>query len=214
MSKTTLYLIRHGESEGNARRAFLGHTDLDITELGHNQAEQTAKYLNGIHADKIYSSDLIRAYNTALHTARKRNMGIIKNSNLREINAGDWENVTFDELMERYHESFVLWRTNVGRAKPDNGESVLDLQTRIISELKKLSAENMGNTIFIFTHATPIRAFRAYCDGCTPDEIKDIPWASNASVTKAEYEDGKFTLISYGESGFMDDMVTTLPHDV
>ncbi len=214
MSKTTLYLIRHGESQGNARRAFLGHTDLDITELGHSQAEQTAKYLKDIHTDKIYSSDLIRAYNTALHTAKIKSMSIIKDSNLREINAGDWENVTFDELMERYHDSFVLWRTNVGRSAPDNGESVLDLQIRIIAELKKLAEENKGKTIFIFTHATPIRTFKAYCDKCTPDEIKDIPWASNASVTKAEYEDGEFNLISYGEDSFMGDMVTALPSNV
>ena len=72
--KTTIYLIRHGESQGNAVRAFLGHTNLDLTKKGHDQAECTAKYLKNIHADVIYSSDLLRAYSTAEHTAKIKGM--------------------------------------------------------------------------------------------------------------------------------------------
>ena len=82
MDKTLLYFIRHGESEANERDAFIGHTDLDLTRLGHQQAQMAAEYLRAIPADVIYASDLKRAYNTAMHTAEIKGMNVIKNENL------------------------------------------------------------------------------------------------------------------------------------
>ena len=63
--KTKIYFIRHGESLGNAARKILGHTDLDLSELGYRQAFATAEHLKDIHIDVIYSSDLMRAMHTA-----------------------------------------------------------------------------------------------------------------------------------------------------
>ena len=66
INDTLIYIIRHGESLGNKNRKFLGHTDLDLTDLGYAQALKTAECLASVPFDRIYSSDLIRAYNTAL----------------------------------------------------------------------------------------------------------------------------------------------------
>lgn len=214
MCKTQLYLIRHGESEGNRRRAFLGHTDLDLTQKGHEQAENTAQYLKDIHADAIYSSDLLRAYNTAMHTARLKGMEIITNKNLREIYAGSWENKTFDELCAEFEEEYGLWKNNIGMARCSGGESVEELKARAVKEIFSIAEENIGKTVFIFTHATPIRAFKAVCDNRKPEEMKDIPWASNASVTRAEYEDGKMRIIEYGTDYFQGESRTRLPKNV
>ena len=71
MGKTRLYMIRHGQSEGNLKNLFLGHTDMDLTELGHLQAEMAAEYLATVPVDVIYASDLKRAFHTALHTSEK-----------------------------------------------------------------------------------------------------------------------------------------------
>lgn len=89
--KTTIYLVRHGQSVGNLRDQFIGHTDVELTDLGRQQAEMTAWYLKGIPADHIYSSDLTRAYETACTTAKVKNMPVIKSTGLREINGGQWE---------------------------------------------------------------------------------------------------------------------------
>jgi broad specificity phosphatase PhoE len=214
--KTTIYLIRHGESQGNAVRAFLGHTNLDLTQKGHDQAECTARYLKNIHADVIYSSDLLRAYNTAKHTADLKGIDIIKNENLREIFAGDWETKKFDDLMVKYPHTYAeLWKNDIGNSRPDNGESVAELKKRISVEITKIVKENTGKTIFIFTHATPIRTFKAFCENKSLDEMNDIPWASNASVSIAEYEDGSFTMINYSIDDFIDDeLITKFPKSV
>lgn len=73
---TILLLVRHGESLGNARREFLGHTNKDLSELGYKQAEKTAEYLSKVKIDAVYSSDLIRAHNTALPHAKLRNLPV------------------------------------------------------------------------------------------------------------------------------------------
>lgn len=214
MSVTHIYLIRHGESQGNKRDAFLGHTDLDLTTKGHQQAEKTAQYLKNIHADAIYSSDLLRAYNTAKHTADLKGMEIIRSKKLREIFAGDWENKEFTTLMKEYNEEYSTWINNIGLARCSNGESVIELQTRIVDEIKRIAKENIGKTVFVFTHATPIRALKAACDGKDAGGIKDIPWASNASVTQLKYADGNLKIEEYSLDSFLGEMKTALPKNV
>lgn len=212
--KTIIYLIRHGESQGNAIKAFLGHTDLDLSEKGHMQAKKTALYLKDIHADVIYASDLKRAYSTALHTAELKNMVIIKNEKLREIYAGEWEGNLFDNLEKEYPQSYSIWRNDIGNARPDGGEAVIELQRRIVNELTKIAKDNIGKTVFVFTHATPIRTFKAFCEKKPTNEMKDIPWASNASVTRAEYNDGSFEVTDYSIDEFLSGIKSVFPSNV
>lgn len=214
MNTTHIYLIRHGESEGNKSNLFLGHTDLDITEKGHAQAEMTAEFLKDIKVDAIYSSDLKRAYNTGLHTAKQKGMEIVKDENLREIFAGEWENRLFEDIVVEYEEDFKVWKKNIGRARCTGGESVEELLERFVSEVKKIAKENEGKTIFIFTHATPIRVLKAALDGLSLDEIQSVPWASNASVTHVVSENGKLKLVDYSIDHFMGDLATFLPKSV
>lgn len=194
---TKIYLIRHGESEANSKHVFIGHTDLDITEKGHLQAEAAAQYLKDIHADVIYSSHLIRAYNTALHTARVKNMDVIKTEKLREIYAGLWETLTMAELDEKYPEDREVWKYNVGMSRPTGGESFIEVRDRIDIALREIAEANEGKSVFCFTHAAVIRSVSAYYMGYPPEETKNIPWGDNASVTELAYENGKFTVVRY-----------------
>ncbi len=214
MSKTTIYLIRHGESQGNQHNLFLGHTDMDITELGHAQAEKAAEFFADIHLDAIYSSDLQRAFHTAEHTAKKKGMEIIKDSGVREVFAGDWEGKSFTELPVLYPEEYAMWKNDVGNAHCVGGESVAQLKERIVAAVERIAAANEGKTIAIFTHATPIRIIKTAWDGLTLDDMKNVPWASNASVTHAEFEDGKFRVVEYSIDHFQGELVTKLPKSV
>ena len=211
---TTVYLIRHGESEANEHNVFLGQGNMDLTAIGKHQAEMAAQYLkNAVKPDFIYSSDLTRAYDTARFTAEKFDMPIIKDTALREINAGYWDKLTFEEIEERYPESFEIWKSDVGSSRCDGGESVGELWDRFISAVTDIAKRHDGATVLIFTHATPIRIFGAFCLGKSLAELKDMPWAANASVTKAEF-DGKFQLSEYSIDYFMGDSVTRLPSGV
>ena len=211
---TKLILIRHGESLGNSTNKFLGHTDLDLSPKGYEQAEFLKKHLLEVHIDKIYSSDLLRAYNTIISTAKEKGISVIKSENLREIYAGDWENLSFDDLCSNFSEDYTLWRENIGFSRCTGGESVEDLQKRIYKELKRICDENPDKTICVATHATSIRSFAAKCLGYPLDKMKDIKWAKNASISIFKYSGDKFEMLEYGNVSHLGDLVTELPKNV
>ena len=210
---TTLYLIRHGESEANERDAFLGHMDLSLTATGRAQAHMTADFLfkNAERPQAIYASDLSRAFFTARCTADMLGIEIVKDRDLREIEAGLWENTPFLTLAETYPESYRIWREDIGRAHPDGGESVKALWERVMRAITRIAEAHEGETVYIFSHGTPIRSFAAHCFGKNSEDLKDVPWPANASVTKATYENGVFSMVEYNRYDFMGEMATVLP---
>lgn len=213
---TTIYMMRHGESEANERDVFLGHGDLKLTQRGREQASMTAAFLkNEIgRPDAVYSSDLLRAYETGKCTADQFDMQVVKDKELREIDAGKWDFLTFSQLENEFAESYYVWTHNIGQARCDGGESVEQLQNRVACAVERIAKRHDNQVVFIFSHATPIRAFAAYCLKKTRDEIKDVPWAANASVTKVTYHEGTFQLEEYSRDDFMGDLVTALPENV
>ncbi len=211
---TKLILIRHGQSLGNLNRRFLGHTDLDLSETGYKQAELINEYFKNIHIDCIYSSDLKRAYNTVLPISKQKNIPIITTENLREIFAGDWENNTIEYIDTNFSKDYDMWKHNIGPAKCTNGERVVDLQKRVYDELERICELNPGKTICVGTHATVIRTFMAKCENKSVEDMKDIPWVVNASVSTFEYENGQFKNLAYGYSEHLGDYLVPFPKNV
>ena len=198
--KTEIYLIRHGQSIANFKHCFLGHGDLDLTETGFLQAKTVAEYLKDVQVDSIYSSDLKRAYHTALPSAALRGMEVIREPLLREIYGGEWENRPYEELLLR--ESFQRWMKNDPDIACDGGESIYELRERVSRKISLLAEENLGKTIFIFSHGTPIRSMKILWDQIPLAESRDVPWPGNASVTRVEYENGKFHILEYARDDF------------
>ena len=167
------------------------------------------------HIDSIYASDLKRAYNTSLPTARAHGIEVIKRKELREVNAGNWENKLFTELIEQYPESYGnTWLNNIGMAHPDGGESVEELRLRVCAEIERIARANDGKTVAIFTHATPIRAFCATVHSLIGPRMHELAWVSNATLTRVKFEDGKFTLTDYGNEEHLGSLITRLPKTV
>ncbi len=212
---TRLVLIRHGQSEANLKSVFAGHTDAPLAELGKAQAEQTAAYVTKQYqVDGVYASDLKRAYATGKAVADCLGQTVIPCEKLREIYAGAWENQPFQALIDSGDENYETWRFDIGRATCTGGESVKELQARIIKEITRIAEENTGRTVVLATHATPIRVFQCHCEHRPIEELKDIPWVSNASVTEAIYENGAFRLVQVGYDAHLEGIKTVLPKNV
>ncbi len=199
---TKVILIRHGHSIANFHRIFAGHLDYDLHESGIAQAKDTAKYIfENYKVDKIYSSDLKRAYNTAKELSVLTGLPIETDKNFRELFVGDLEGKPFKEFEEEYPEDIIIWRNdidNIDFKTRFGGELISELQDRFYNAVEKVSKENDGKTIAIATHATAIRTFIAKVMGTS---VQEYPWPLNASVTVAEYKNGKFELklVSYNE---------------
>ena len=212
---TKLLIIRHGQSQANLDGIFVGHIDSPLSDLGKQQAEITANYIvETFHVDTVYASDLQRAFYTGNAVASKLNLQTIPDAQLREIYAGDWETVKFDDLTANYGEPYQVWLKDIGNAQCPNGESVAQLQERFASALRRIAKEHDGKTVVIGTHATPIRTFMCYCMGVPLNQMKDIPWVSNASVTEVEFEQDTFRIVTPGYDAHLGDLKSALPKNV
>ena len=212
---TTILLIRHGESEANRQNVFAGHFNPDLQHKGILQAELTAKYIaENYKVDKIYSSDLTRAYKTAKSLGDLLGLEVIPDQRLREINAGKWEGEKYLELIDKYPEEFGLWLNDIGRATCPDGETVKQLGERVMEALTEFAKNNDGKTVAIGTHATPIRVTQSIIQTGGLEEMKTIPWVSNASVSVVEYNDGKWTMPVVSEDRHLADLKTELPQNV
>jgi len=213
---TTLIFVRHGNSEANAKRIFAGHYDAELTELGYKQAQCTADYISErFKPDIIYSSDLKRAYATAECISEKCGVKIVKEKNLREISAGKWDGMSFADLPVKYKEDYDVWMYDIGNAVCTGGESVKQLSERVYNAVLKIVSENKGKTVVITTHATPIRCLECMLkNNMELNNMKNINWVSNASVTIVNEDDGKLILKKTGEDAHLDDLKTTLPANV
>jgi len=212
---TEIYLIRHAQSLGNETGRYLGHTNLGLSTLGHNQSLKLKEYLKTLKIDKIYSSSLLRAVQTIQPFADDCGLEIIKENELREIYAGKWENMKFDELEALYPEEYgKVWRHNVGLAQCPGGESMAEVQSRVCKRIDEICAENTGKTLAIVSHGAAIRSFMCRCYKMELSQMKNIDWVSNASVTHIFHKNGQYSFDFVSYDDFLGNMVSSLPKNV
>ncbi|MBE6571520.1 MAG: histidine phosphatase family protein [Ruminococcaceae bacterium] len=196
---TTILLVRHGQSAANLTNRFAGHSHFPLTELGFVQAEKTADYITSNYKiDKLYSSDLLRAYNTACPISTKLGMcPIITEVGLREIYAGKWEGHNIDELPALFPEQRAVWAENIAECRIEGGETVREMAERSRKAILRIAAENDGKTVAMTSHATVVRAFETFARYGSVDRMSEVPWPTNASVNLYSYENGKISPLGY-----------------
>ena len=212
---TTILLIRHGQSEANLTGVFAGNYDSPLVELGFKQAEKTAEFIaENYKVDKVYASDLIRAFETGKTVANKLGLEVIPEPGMREIRAGKWEGIEFEKIISDFPEEYARWIEGTGDSGCPGGENVRILCERVMNTLTELAEENDGKTIAIATHATPIRVSQTFITYGTVDEMVKVMWVPNASVTEIKYNNGKWELVKVGQDGHLDGFKTNLPANV
>ena len=211
---TTLYLIRHGESASNVDKTFTGQLDAELSDLGRKQASCIASYFLGKHIDRIYASDLSRAYETALPLSKICRVPIVQNAAFREIYGGKWEGEKFADLQDMYPEDYALWRNDIGNAHPTEGESIREVAKRTTQAVEDIVANHPGETIVIATHACPIRVMLTIWNNGGVEDMQGTAWVPNASISKVIYENGVFIPVEMGITEHLADMITNLPDKI
>ncbi|MDQ3747113.1 MAG: histidine phosphatase family protein, partial [Acidobacteriota bacterium] len=153
---TRVLLVRHGQSQGNAERRFGGHSPTPLSELGRRQAEATARALASEGVTAIYSSDLLRAAQTAEPLARMTGLEINRTSALRERSVGLMEGLTFEEAAERYPEEYAALLRRDFEHVLAGGESYRQLLDRAAAELDRAVERQRGGTVVAFSHTGTI----------------------------------------------------------
>lgn len=149
----TLIIVRHGEAEGNSSHRLIGWADVGLTERGRAQSERVADRLRGAPVQRIVSSDLRRATETAAPLVEVTGLALEREPRLREIDNGDWTDLSPDEISSRWSDMWASYVDGVDVDRP-NGERWADVGERVIEAISELLAGD-GLTI-VFTHGGPL----------------------------------------------------------
>ncbi|HEX5028961.1 MAG TPA: histidine phosphatase family protein [Gaiellaceae bacterium] len=190
---TVLLLARHGETDWNRERRFQGHADRPLNDVGRRQAHELAELLRGEVLATVYTSPLKRASETARIVAEQLDLVPRELEALREIDVGDWEGLTVEDVRARYPEQLdVAWHTGW-----PNGETHDELGARVLPALLELETLHPEETVLGVTHAGPIRAALAAAAGLTHEESRaQIGPLENCVVFRFAIEDGRLERIA------------------
>lgn len=193
-----IYLVRHAESLGNISGNFNGITDLPLSPNGERQAALLGNFFKDRKPDRIYTSNLRRAIQTAMFSTGVDESEFIKIPELNEIDGGEWEGTSWERIMKEYNHEFNLWNTQPHLTRLPGGESLQELYERSIGVLKKIVDENPADSsVAVFSHGTVLKTWIAYIRDLHLDQLPLIAWYENSSVTKIVHEDGEFRLEFY-----------------
>ena len=154
---TVLLLVRHGETDWNAEGRVQGHTDRPLNDFGRRQAKELADRLAGEGADAIYTSDLVRAKETAEIVGERLGLTVVVDPGLREKDWGTWEGLTGDE---RIHVEF-------------EGESVEDHRDRVMAAVRRIVARHPDQRVVVVTHGGSLRRIQTAVNGVADSVIEN-----------------------------------------
>ncbi|MDH7578779.1 MAG: alpha-ribazole phosphatase [Bacillota bacterium] len=155
---TRLLLVRHGQTGWNHDARYQGHTDIELSEAGFKQAQLLAQRLVREPVEAVYASDLRRAFETARIVAAPHKLQVQTVPELREINFGAWEGLTFEEIKTQFRELAANWYTSPAKIRIPQGETFAELKERAYNTVMELVKKHDPGTLIIVTHGGTIRA--------------------------------------------------------
>jgi len=194
---TRVLLVRHGQSQGNAEGRFGGHTPTPLSKLGHAQAEATARALASEGVTAIYSSDLLRAVQTAEPLARATGLALERTSAFRERSVGLMEGLTFEEAAAAHPEEYAALLRRDFEHVLAGGESYRQLLDRAAARLDRAIEANAGGRIAVFSHTGTICILALHLMGALDaPELKPV-WiaSSNCGITRFSIQRGGLTRV-------------------
>jgi alpha-ribazole phosphatase len=184
-----IYLIRHGQTKWNDDDRYQGSIDIELSEIGLQQAYLLAQRAKELKIEAIFSSDLQRTYKTAEIIKDHTGASLSVDPNLREIHLGEWEGKTWKEIKSEYSEFLEDWFKDMVKTPAPGGESYAELQSRslkIFDEINKHPIENCA----IVTHGAVIKVVLSAFLGLSLEKRANFI-ISNASISTLSYAELK-----------------------
>ena len=186
-----LIFIRHGKTDWNVQGKIQGSHDIDLNEIGINQAMELSDKLKKLNYNfkKIYTSPQKRALRTAKIISESSKVPYFITEDLKEINMGKWEGLIWKEVEDNYPIEYINWKENRRYNPPPNGESYEDMLQRVLRALHKIINEN-SNDVVIVTHSAVIMCLQCYITNTPFNKMLKFK-TNNAEITEI---DSKFII--------------------
>lgn len=196
---TRFLVVRHGETAWNADGRIQGHTDVELTEKGMEQARLAADRLRSEKIDAVYASDLKRASVTGKIIADPHHLPVNMTPLLREALLGEWQGMTLQEIALRFPEQYAAYSKDSIAHRPPGAERLEDVITRCARFLSDTTAAHPKETIAVAAHGGAIRGMLAAAFGVGPEVYRRIR-LDNGGLTELEIRNGRPLLISLNDT--------------
>jgi probable phosphoglycerate mutase len=200
---TRICFVRHGETDWNIEQRMQGHRDLALNAHGLAQAVAVGRHFSAVQAVALYSSDLLRARQTAQPIAQALKLALIPLPALRERHFGRCEGMTFDEIAVRHaDDARAIVTRDPDYAAPGGGESRRQHELRVLDCVARLASDHCGQAIVVVTHGGVLDVIYRRAHGQPSDAARDyaIP---NAGVNWVAIDGGQWTIERWGETAHL-----------
>ncbi|NLV16895.1 MAG: histidine phosphatase family protein [Syntrophomonadaceae bacterium] len=187
-----LFLVRHGTTGWNESGKYQGTMDVPLSDQGRREAGKVADKLRREDIKAIYSSNLIRARETAEIIAESHNLQVIVIPEIGEIDFGEWEGLNEKEIRERFgEETYRVWLEDPERAVISGGDSITDFSRRVVGGFNKVVEGHTGEAIVMVTHGGALMALGCYLHGEDLSCFRRY-YHNNAAISVVELEGDVF----------------------
>jgi len=209
--RTRICLVRHGETEWNAGKRIQGQIDIPLSMLGHAQARATAQVLRDEGLAALYSSDLLRARQTAEAVAHVARLPVSIDPGMRERHYGLFQGLSYGECEARYPAEYARHKARDVRFVPAGGESLLDFAGRLAEAFDAIVRRHAGESVAIFTHGGVLDIVHRQASGKPLTTSRDFA-IPNCGLNWVEVEAGCWNLLSWAERDHLDRPLDELQH--
>jgi 2,3-bisphosphoglycerate-dependent phosphoglycerate mutase len=201
---TRIIAIRHGETAWNVSTRIQGQLDIGLNAKGRWQADRVALALAGEPVKAIYSSDLLRAWDTALSIATATGHNVQTVEGLRERGFGVFQGKTFQEIEALWPDQALRWRKREPEFEPEGGESLLRFRERITQTAQLLAAKHPGEQIVMVAHGGVMDVL--YRAATRQDIQAPRTWdLGNATINRLLWTPEGLSLVGWADTQHLDD---------
>ena len=169
MKETEIIIIRHGETEWNSQRRMQGHSNSELSAVGRAQIQALGEMMKNVSFDHIYSSDSLRARQTAEAITQYSGHTLQFDQRIREKNLGVFEGLTSAEAKERHPEVYRLFKTEGANYVIDEGESTQQLLERSLEFIEEIRLRHPQERVVMVTHGGVVRVLMKHALGLSID---------------------------------------------
>ena len=207
---TRFCIVRHGETDWNSERRIQGQIDIDLNAAGATQARALGAGLSGHSFAAVYSSDLLRAWNTARIATAGLGLAASPAPTLRERHFGVLQGLTRDEARQRYPAIYLEHQTRSLHSDYRGGETLTGFARRVMDGLAEMAACHAGQTVLGFTHGGVLDIVYRVATGRALEAPRNF-LLPNAAVNWLERDEAGWRLISWAECGHLQRALDEVP---
>jgi len=185
-----LLLVRHAATAWTAQRRFQGQTDVPLSPHGHRQVAGLTQRLMTETIDRLYASDLQRAWETARAIAVPHAVGVQPEPRLREMAFGRWEGLTYAEIQQRDAQHLAAWERDQLHIAPPAGETLRLMTERVRAAYTSVVAASQGKTVGLVAHGGPLQVLLCLALGLQPQAYWQFAMAPASLSELCVYEQG------------------------